>query len=102
MGLFTFGSSNTSLGVDVGTSAVKVVQLKKTPSGPELTGYGIAPLPPEAVEEGSIRDPGIVSETIKQLLKEQKIKPERSFASISGQNVIMRFTKLPIMTEAEQ
>ncbi|MFZ5949081.1 MAG: type IV pilus assembly protein PilM, partial [Candidatus Rifleibacteriota bacterium] len=41
------------------------------------------------------------SAVIKELLKTKKIKPERSFASISGQNVIMRFTKLPIMSPEE-
>jgi type IV pilus assembly protein PilM len=101
MGMFTFGSSNTSVGVDVGTSAVKIVQLKKTPSGPELIGYDLQPLPHEAVEEGSIKDAQTVAAVIKDMLKRSKIKPERTFASISGQNVIMRFTKLPIMSPDE-
>jgi len=101
MGLFTFGASNTSIGIDIGTSAVKVVQLKKTPSGPELVNYGMLPLPPDAMIEGSVGDAQSVSAVIKELLKTKKIKPERSFASISGQNVIMRFTKLPIMSPDE-
>ncbi|GAB4276171.1 MAG: type IV pilus assembly protein PilM [Candidatus Rifleibacteriota bacterium] len=101
MGLFTFGTSNTAVGIDIGTSAVKLVQLKKTPSGPELINYGIMPLPSEAMVEGSVGDPQQVSAVIKELLKSRKIKPERSFASISGQNVIMRFTKLPIMSPEE-
>lgn len=101
MGLFTFGASNTSIGIDIGTSAVKIVQLKKTPSGPELINYGMLPLPPDAMVEGSVGDPQSVSAVIKELLKTKKIKPERSFASISGQNVIMRFTKLPIMSPDE-
>lgn len=101
MGLFTFGSSNTSLGIDIGTSSVKVIQLKKTPSGPELINYAMTPLPHSAVEEGNIKDPQTVSAVIKEMLKNAKIRPERSFASISGQNVIMRFTKLPVMTPEE-
>ncbi|MFZ2960558.1 MAG: type IV pilus assembly protein PilM [Candidatus Ozemobacteraceae bacterium] len=101
MGLFAFGTSNTAVGVDIGTSAVKVVQLKKTPNGPELTGYAIAPLPQAAVEEGNIKDAQSVAAVIKDMLKTAKIKPDRTFASISGQNVIMRFTKLPIMTPDE-
>ena len=101
MGLFTFGASNTAVGIDIGTSAVKMVQLKKTPSGPELINCGIMPLPPEAMVEGSVGDPQSVAAIIKDLLKSKKIKPERSFASISGQNVIMRFTKLPIMSAEE-
>ena len=98
MGLFTFGTSNTAVGVDIGTSAVKIVQLKKTPSGPELINYGMAPLPSDAMTEGAVSNPQAVSAVIKDILKARKIKVERSFASISRQNVIMRFTKLPIMS----
>ncbi|MBF0498971.1 MAG: type IV pilus assembly protein PilM [Candidatus Riflebacteria bacterium] len=101
MGLFAFGTSNIAVGLDIGTSAVKVVQLKKTPNGPELTGYAIAPLPPAAVEEGNIKDSQSVAAVIKDMMKTAKIKADRTFASISGQNVIMRFTKLPIMTPEE-
>jgi len=101
MGLFTFGSSNTALGLDIGTSSVKAVQLKKAPIGPELIAYAIAPLPRTAVEEGNIKDPQTVVAVIKEMLKTSKIRPERNFASISGQNVIMRFTKLPVMTPDE-
>jgi len=101
MGLFTFGAPNSTVGVDVGTSSVKIVQMKKSPSGPELTGFGIAPIPVSAIEEGSIKDPQAIAVVIKELLKTKKIRADRSFASISGQNVIMRFTKLPIMTPDE-
>lgn len=101
MGLFTFGASNTAVGIDIGTSAIKVVQLKKSPSGPELVNYGMIPLPPDAMSEGAVGDAGTVSEAIKELLKTKNIKPERVFASVSGQNVIMRLTKLPIMSEED-
>jgi type IV pilus assembly protein PilM len=101
MGMFAFGGSNSAVGVDIGNSAVKIVQLKKTPAGIDLINYGMMPLPPNAVADGSVSDPGVVSSTIKEILKSKKIKVERSFASISGQNVIMRFTKLPIMSPEE-
>lgn len=101
MGFFTFGTSNTAIGIDIGTSAVKIVQLKKSPSGPELVNYGMMPLPPEAMVEGAVGDPQSVAAVIKDILKSRKIKPERNFASISGQNVIMRFTKLPIIPPDE-
>ncbi|HNV71575.1 MAG TPA: type IV pilus assembly protein PilM, partial [Candidatus Ozemobacteraceae bacterium] len=101
MGLFTFGASNTAVGVDIGTSSIKVVQLKKAPTGPELAGYAMGPIPHGAVEDGQIKDAPTVAAVLKDMLKVSKIRPDRSFASISGQNVIMRFTKLPTMTPDE-
>lgn len=99
--MFSFGSTNTSLGIDIGTSSVKVVQLKKTPSGPELLNYDMIPLPPDTMEEGSIRDVQTVGAVLKDIVKRKKMITEKCYASISGQNVIMRFTKLPIMTDEE-
>lgn len=97
-----FDSGNVAVGIDIGTSAVKIVQLKKNPSGmPELTNYGYKPLPPDAMTDGSVGDSQAVAEVIKEVLKEHKIKPSRIFASVSGQNVIMRFVKLPIMAPEE-
>jgi type IV pilus assembly protein PilM len=101
MALFTFGATNQTVGIDIGTSSVKIVQLKKTPTGPELVNYALAPLPHSAMEEGNITDPQTIAAIIKEKLKEKKIRADRTFASISGQSVIMRFTKLPIMTPEE-
>lgn len=101
MGLFTFGSTNTSVGVDVGSKNIKVVQLKKTPTGPELVAYGIGEIGQGLIDEGAITDAAAVAAVVKDVLKNSNIKPERSFASVSGQNLIMRFTKLPVMTPEE-
>lgn len=98
----SFGSNNTAIGIDIGTSAVKIVQLKKNPNGmPELINYGYSPLPPEAMADGSVSDPQTVAEVIKGIKKDRNLKLSNIYASISGQNVIMRFTKLPIMKPEE-
>ena len=95
----SFGSNNTAIGIDIGTSAVKIVQLKKNPNGmPELVNYGYAPLPPEAMADGSVSDTQTVAEVIKGIKKDRNLI--NNF-SISGQNVIMRFTKLPVMQPEE-
>lgn len=98
---FSFGSNDTALGIDIGSSAVKMVQLKKSKGGGiELTNYGYMPLPPEAMADG-ISDPQAVADAIKQIKSDKKIKLSNIYASISGQSVIMRFTKLPVMAPEE-
>ncbi len=102
MGMFAFGGGGVVLGIDIGNSAVKLVQLKASKGGsPELIGYGMAPLPEEAFHDGSITDAGVIADAIKSVIQENKLNKDRVFASISGQNVIMRFTKLPQMNEEE-
>lgn len=102
MGMFAFGGGGTVLGIDIGNSAVKLVQLKANKGGDaELIGYGMAPLPEEAFHDGSITDAGIIADAIKGVILDNKLNKDRVFTSISGQNVIMRFTKLPQMAEDE-
>ncbi len=98
----SFGSNSTAVGIDIGTSAVKIVQLKKNPSGmPDLINYGYMPLPPEAMTEGSVADSSAVIEAIKEIKKARNLKISNIYASISGQNVIMRFIMLPVMQPEE-
>ena len=67
MALFRIGAANTSLGVDIGNSSIKFVQMKKGPNGPQLTGLAIEPLPEGAMVDGAINDPSLIANTIKQV-----------------------------------
>jgi len=97
-----FGAPKSVIGLDIGASAVKVVQMKKGPSGPEIIGFGMTPLPPEGtVVEGAIGDPGTVAAAIKEVLSTINAKGAPVYACISGQNVISRFIYLPLMSDAE-
>ena len=48
------------IGLDIGSSAVKVVQVKQSKRGVQLVNFGIEPLPPQTIVDGSVmnaRDP---------------------------------------------
>ncbi|MGH7409826.1 MAG: pilus assembly protein PilM, partial [Candidatus Methylomirabilis sp.] len=55
-----FKRGGALLGVDIGTSSVKTIQLKHSGRKHELAHLGIAPLPPEAIVDGAIMDGGAV------------------------------------------
>ena len=42
------------IGLDLGSSAVKVTQIKKTRSGFQLLNFGIEPVPPDTIVDGAI------------------------------------------------
>src|SRR5437899_2126930 len=58
-----FRRTSDTFGLDIGSSAVKVVQLH----GSSLIGLGVASLPPDAIAEGTIKDPPSVVEAIKDV-----------------------------------
>ncbi len=97
-----FGSQKKDIiGVDIGSSSVKLVQLRESKGVFHLSSIGIAPLPPEAIVDGAIMDSSSVVEVIDDLVKSLKLKTKNVATSISGHSVIIRKIKLPIMTEEE-
>lgn len=98
--IFAFGKDET-FGLDIGSSSIKLVQLKEGKGGYFLVKAGMIPLPPESIVDGSIIDALSVVEAIKTLLKDQKVKARNVASSISGHSVIIKRVTLPVMTEEE-
>ncbi len=96
-----FGKKDT-IGLDIGSSFLKVVQLKEKKGGYELEAFDMMPLPPELIVEGSIIDSLRLVESIKDLLKKAKIKAKNCALGIAGHaSVIIRRISLPEMSEEE-
>jgi type IV pilus assembly protein PilM len=87
--------------IDIGSSAVKLVQLREAKGAYHLVSLGIGYLPPEAIVDNSIMDSSSVVEVIRNLVESHKVKTKNVATSISGHSVIIRKIQLPIMTEEE-
>ncbi len=92
---------NLIIGVDIGSHAVKVCQLKKSGSAYQLVAVGSAGLPPGSVEDGVLQDPDEVSRAIVELFNNLKIKTKKVGISISGYSVIVKKINLEIMSPQE-
>jgi type IV pilus assembly protein PilM len=84
-----------SFGLDVGTSAVKVVQLREAAGGWTLTAFASAPLPPDAIAEGVIKDPPAVIDAIKQAVAKAGITSREAAIGISGRELITKKVRMP-------
>lgn len=90
------------IGLDIGSSYIKAVQLKDTRSGYELELFDMIPISPELIVEGSIIDSIRLTEALKELIRKAKIKTKDAVISISGHSaVIIKRISLPDMTEEE-
>jgi type IV pilus assembly protein PilM len=98
-----FGKKKGLVGLDIGSSAVKAVELKPGGKGAEyaLVNVGIEPLPPEAIVDGAIMDSGAVIDAIQRLFTGQKIKTSDVATSVSGNAVIVKKISLPQMSPEE-
>ena len=99
--MFGFGKNKQIVGLDIGSSSVKAVELKKTGKGLEVVHLGLLALPQEVVVDGGIVDSGAVSNTITQLFAEQKIKTKIVATSVSGHSVIVKRLTMTGMSEAD-
>jgi len=97
-----FSKSKNVVGLDIGSSAVKLVELKEKKGGTfELVKMGLERLSPEAIVDGSIMDSSLVVETISRLNSEKAIKNSNYATSLSGHSVIIKKISLPAMSPEE-
>ena len=97
-----FNRSRSLVGLDIGSAAIKLVELKELKKGQGflLTSFGHEPLSPEAIVDGAIMDAGLVAETIKKLFADAKIKTADIATSVSGHSVIIKRISLQEMDDA--
>jgi type IV pilus assembly protein PilM len=97
-----FRKPKAVVGLDIGSSAVKAVQLKPSGKHYRVAAYASEPVPADAIVDGAIIDADAVVATIKRLFDASKtFRTKDVCASLSGNTVIVKKITLPVMTEAE-
>ncbi len=96
-----FAKKKEIVGIDIGSSSVKLVQLKEIKGAYQLQNVGILPLPSEAIVDNSLMDTSAIVEVTKTLIRSLGVKAKEAACSISGNSVIIRKITLPAMTSEE-
>ena len=96
-----FNRSKPVVGLDIGSSAVKAIELKKSGRGFKVTAIGVEPVPPDSIVDGAIMDAGAVTDAVRRLLQSARFKAKDVVASLSGSSVIVKKINLPVMSEAD-
>jgi type IV pilus assembly protein PilM len=89
------------VGLDIGSSAVKAVELKAAGKGYKVTAFGAESVPPDSIVDGAIIDGAAVADAIRRVFEGNKIQTKDVAASLSGNAVIVKKITLPVMTEGE-
>jgi type IV pilus assembly protein PilM len=95
------GKKKDVIGLDIGSSSVKFVELSKGKEGFKLQNLGISPLPPEAIVDGALMDSVTIIDAIRNLVSSTRTKKKDVVTSVSGHSVIVKKITLPLMTVAE-
>lgn len=89
------------VGLDIGSSAVKLCVVKQSKKGLQLQTFDHESLPPETIVDGALMNASIVSDAIQELLSRNKIRHKETALSVSGNTVIIKKITLPLMTLEE-
>jgi len=99
---FGLGKKPSTFGLDIGSSAIKVIELKEGKgSAWGLTAFAQVPLPHDVISEGSIKEPALVSDAVKECVQKAGVKGTAAVISVSGREAIMKRVPLPKVTAKE-
>ncbi len=97
--MFGLGGSKTMVGLDIGSSCIKAVELKRSRGGIEVAHLGIEPLASDVVVDSMIMDAPSVSGAISKIFTDSGIKTKSVATSVSGHSVIVKRIPVPTMTD---
>ncbi len=90
-----------TVGLDIGTSAVRAAELDVGHGRPVLQTYGQVGLPPGSLVDGEIRDASAVTEAITKLWKNGQFSSTSVIVGIAGLRAITRELDLPFVPDDE-
>lgn len=97
-----FRKSKNLVGLDIGSSAIKLVELKDVKGGGyRLVKSGLETLSPEAIVDGAIMDASLVVDTVNRLATALNVRNSDFGTSLSGHSVIIKKISLPAMSPEE-
>ena len=93
--------ANRVVGVDIGSYAIKIVEVDADKTSQRITALGQAVLPEGSCQMGEIVNPDLVAKTLKDLLKRAGVVAKSAVVGISGTRVVIRTSELPVMAKQE-
>lgn len=100
--MFKKGSGKKNLvGLDIGSSSVKAVELARKGATLQLLNLGFENLQTDTIVDGQIMELNNVSNVIAQIFSEHQIRTTRVAAGVSGHSVIVKNIVLPQMSQEE-
>lgn len=97
MGILSFldKQPKSLLGLDISSSAVKLLELSKQGNKYRVESYSVRPLPPNTVVEKNINDVDALADTISKVVAQAQAKVKTAAVAVSGSSVITKVIEMP-------
>lgn len=90
-----FFSSKKVVGIDIGSSSIKLAEMTFSNKGAFLDNFAVIPSPAQAINNGEITDTLLVAESIKTAFKENGFRNKNASIGLSGTAVIIKKISIP-------
>ncbi len=90
-----FPASKNLVGLDIGSSAIKLAEIVETPKGFILSRFSQIPLATGVIVDGAPVEHQELAQKIKQLFKQSGCKRKSIVTSLSGHSVIIKKVNFP-------
>ena len=97
MGIFSFlyQQPKSLLGLDISSSAVKLLEISRSGSRYKVESYLVRPLPPNTVVEKNINDVEALADTIRKVVSQSRAKAKDAAVAVYGSSVITKVINMP-------
>jgi len=96
-----FSDSKQLVGLDIGSSSIKLVEIHETSKGYILSRYSQIPIPMGVIAEGALVEPEELSIKIKELFKQSRCRIKGVATSLSGHSAVIKKVTFATMDEDE-
>lgn len=87
------------LGLDIGTSSIKLAELEISSRGAKLVNFGLLPTPSQSVVAGDLVEPVGISRAVQQLVDQTKTQRRKVATGLWGSSVIVKRISIPRIDE---
>lgn len=84
----------TPIGLDIGSSSIRAVEVRRGKDDVALTNFGQVPLPPGTVQDGVIQQPQAVTAALKQLWSNARFVTKHVVLGVTNPQLIVRETQV--------
>jgi type IV pilus assembly protein PilM len=96
-----FRRQESYVAIDIGSSSIKVLEVRTGPDRLELLNWGAVPTPPAAIQSNMVSEPERVAEAIKSLLEAKGVRAKKAITAVPGPAVMIKRVTLPAQTPQE-
>ncbi len=101
LGLFS-KKNQPLLGIDISSTAVKLLELSRHSGRIRVESYAVEPLPPNSVVEKNIADIEAVGESIRKAIKRSGTKSRQAAVAVAGSSVITKIIPMNASLKEEE